>query len=278
MRVTVNIEALNHSPNLFRLNQSTAQIQSQLKPDTGKSDANTDKVSISPMGKAMSMMESLMKQKESLNQKKHELIERTLEKGGSLGEIQEQLESFEESMEMIDEQISTLMENTLEGQDKENTDAKADSQGSKNDGKLQTEEEAEAAQFVAVAASSADLSAMKTAHSTKIRLEGRLKVLSQEISQDRSIAPALQKSNRKQKEIAELRNKIKDVSDTFAQAAGSAAKHVKEHAEQASQPLEENGNEQRNGKWMSEDVTAVPSEIKEASGTEFSDKASGNAE
>lgn len=214
MRINANIDSLNHTQNLYRLNVNTAQV-SRAASETGENGGNTDKVAISPQGKAMSMMESMMKQKEAINQKKHELIEKTLESGGSLNQIQKQLEAFDESIEMIDEQISIMMEETLKDPEKEAEPAqKAEEAAPK------TAEDAQALQLSGVAAIANSLESIKTVSSVKNRMEGRINVLKQQISQDSSHGAGLSKSDRKQTEISELREKIEDAAETIAETGG----------------------------------------------------------
>jgi len=53
-----------------------------------------------------SLIESLMKQRESIQQMKSDLSERTLENGGELSSIKEQLKDFEKQIAEIDAQIA----------------------------------------------------------------------------------------------------------------------------------------------------------------------------
>ncbi|MGE7661368.1 hypothetical protein ACQKL6_06560 [Peribacillus sp. NPDC097197] len=58
--------------------------------------------------KQTSMIESLMKQREGIQEMKSNLTERTLEKGGDISSIQEQLKQFEQQIAEIDHQMAEM--------------------------------------------------------------------------------------------------------------------------------------------------------------------------
>lgn len=244
MRINANIDSLNHTQNLYRLNVNTAQI-SRAADETGENGENTDKVTISPQGKAMSMMESMMKQKEAINQKKHELIEKTLESGGSMDQIQKQLDAFDESIEMIDEQISIMMEETLQDPKKEEESAQKGEEAAPK-----TVEEAQVQQLSAAAAIANSMESIKTVSSVKNRLEGRINVLKQQISQDSSHGAGLSKSDRKQNEISELRGKIDDAAETIAKTGGEVIQEASKLPPQA--PENESAGEEQSDRETAE--------------------------
>ncbi len=69
-----------------------------------------DNVRLSPQGQMANVLESLAKQKESINKQKNDLITRTMDRGGSLNDIKEQLSFYEAQLKQIDEQVAAVYE------------------------------------------------------------------------------------------------------------------------------------------------------------------------
>lgn len=102
MRVNLNIGMQNNFLNVYHINnQDLSQKQSIIKNSDLREQKDT--VSISPLGKTKSLVESLMKQKQKIIESKNQLIGRTLEKGGNIDSIKSQIESLEEELKTVDE-------------------------------------------------------------------------------------------------------------------------------------------------------------------------------
>lgn len=228
MQIQLNAPSLAQPTTLYKLNANTSQIGAALNGVSGKNGENRDSVTISPMGKAMSRMESLMKQKESLNERKHELIEKALESGGNLSDIQEQLDSFDESLKMMDEQMSDLIIAALEPDSKKAEETKQD--GAEDAPK--TEEEAQTEQISAFTALAGSIESLKTTSSVKTHLESRVKVLRQEIKQDKAVAQAhgenLELSIGKEDKIEAAEEKIENLSKTTGEALQGIQQTIRE--------------------------------------------------
>lgn len=219
MRISANLNAVSQQQKLYKLNQSTSQAGAMV---TESMDANgnhkTDRITISPMGKAMNMMESLMKQKESINQRKHELIEKTLEHGGNMRGIQEQLDAYDESMKLIDDQISTLMEDTLKSQAKDPEEEKQ-----KMEDAPETEEEVQAEQLKGHLSLATDLDSLKIVQSASDKAERGIKSKEAEIARDRTYGPV---SEKKLEQLDEMKEHKKALSSQFGQLLGNAQENV----------------------------------------------------
>lgn len=79
MRINPNIGMQNGFLNVYRINQDLNQNSYALK--NSQQHDRKDTLSISPLGKTNSLIESLMKQKQDIIERKNELIGNTLEKG-----------------------------------------------------------------------------------------------------------------------------------------------------------------------------------------------------
>lgn len=226
MRISANLNAVSQQQKLYKLNQSTSQAGAMVK-ESMDSNGNykTDRITISPMGKAMNMMESLMKQKESINQRKHELIEKTLEHGGNMRGIQDQLDAYDESMKLIDEQISTLMEDTLKSQAED-----PDEEKQKMEDAPETEEEVQAEQLKGHLSLATDLDSLKIVKSASDKAERGIKSKEAEIARDRTYGPV---SERKLEQLDEMKEHKKALSSQFGQILGDVQETVSANVQAA---------------------------------------------
>ena len=182
--MNINSIGRNNFFNFARVNQSVS-IKSENNSNIGGIQAGRkDSVSISPMGKAMSVIESLMKQKERINERKNELIGKTLENGGDINSIKSQLESYELQLESVDEAISDIMSQEMEDQNNE----------SKNYSKTEpkTQENVEQQQFSNLLTMSSDIEKAEIISSVKTKLEN---VLSSLLSSDAPSKATLEKAS-----------------------------------------------------------------------------------
>lgn len=86
----------NHTP-LFQNNAALANLQRK------------DSVSISNNGRMAQLIERLQAQKEAILEQKNALVEKTLDSGMTLEDIEEPLEAFDEQLLSLEEQLSDLM-------------------------------------------------------------------------------------------------------------------------------------------------------------------------
>ena len=87
--------------------------------------SSQDRLTISPQGKAASVIEQLLKQKEALKERKSEFIATGLEEGRTMDSMRPQLEAYEEQMKAIDEQVAQMTaQQTQESMQKTQADEK----------------------------------------------------------------------------------------------------------------------------------------------------------
>lgn len=143
-----------------------------------------DSVSISPLGRAMQMLQALEERRQSVVEQKNALIAKTLEKGDSLDSIEGQLETFEELLltldEMSDDILASQTQNAVDGaKDKAENAKKAE------DEEPVTQEEADARQAGAMTLAAAGVEQGKAVQSVSRQLTGRANVLDRQVAQDR---------------------------------------------------------------------------------------------
>lgn len=176
MKINLNIGQQNNFLNNNPIKQIFSRKAQNLE-DSVKNE-NRDVVSISPKGKAMSLLENLMKQKMEITDQKNSLIGSTLEKGDSLDSIKSQLELYENQLKSIDEQMANVM--------KEDVEKQTEKIKEKNDNKEKTEKEVENERLKAVSNLSTDLKKTKTLASIKSKVDGEARVLKSEIELDKN--------------------------------------------------------------------------------------------
>ena len=89
-----------------RVNQSLARRIGVSKED--RQNLKKDRITISPQGRAASIIENLTKQKMDINERKGQVIASAVENGQSMETIQSQLDSYDEQIKNIDKQISEI--------------------------------------------------------------------------------------------------------------------------------------------------------------------------
>lgn len=200
MRVNINIGMQNH---LLKVQHSNNQNLSQKQPITKNGDLleQKDTVSISPLGKAKSLVESLMKQKQKIIESKNEIVSRTLEKGGNIDSIKSQLESFEEQLKNIDEQIAQTMTEQIKKQNEE--------QKKIENKKTKTEEEVQTEWLNSIVSLSSSLTQAKVVSAVKTKADGEAKVLETEIKIDESRGGA---SVIKKERLADLKKQSENLT------------------------------------------------------------------
>lgn len=179
-----------------------------------------DTVSISPLGKANSLIESLIKHKQNITENKNELIGKTLEKGEDMDSIKSQLECFEEQLRNIDVQIAQITSEQLVQQ--------AESQKEIAYKKPKAEEEAKNERLNSIVNLASNISQVQAVSSLKNKVDGESSVLKMEAKLDGSrgrVAATkkerivdLQKqsanmSTRIKEELIEVSEKISEIND-----------------------------------------------------------------
>ena len=80
--------------NAARVNASFAKRGAAGSRESQGNRARKDRLTLSPQGKLMSMIDNLTKQKQSIMDRKNSLIEDTLKNGGKVEDIKDQLKNY----------------------------------------------------------------------------------------------------------------------------------------------------------------------------------------
>lgn len=163
-----------------------------------------DTVSISPLGKSKSIINSLLDQKQKIIETKNELISKTLEQGGDLVDIKTQLKSFEEQLENIDEQIAQISAEQMKQQaEKQQIEIKKETK------KPVTEQDAQANRLNALINLSSGLAKTEGLSLAKAKIDGEERVLLSEIKIDETRGAA---TEHKKERLADLKKQSADLA------------------------------------------------------------------
>lgn len=191
MRVNMNIGMQNKILIVRDLKQGLNQNDFAIK--NNEQQEQKDTVSISPLGKANNLIESLMKQKQNIIKRKNELIGTVIEKGRSMDNIKSQLECFEEQLKNIDEQITQAMAEQFKQQNESKIEIEYK--------KPKTEEEIQTERLNSIVNMSSSIRQEQVVSSVKTKVDGESRVLEMEVKLDESRSGA---SASKKERLADL--------------------------------------------------------------------------
>lgn len=206
MRVNPNPSQQHPTLQVGRVNQAIAARTGKTPLVSGLANGRRDGMSLSPMGKASSVLEGLMNQRRRVNEAKNTLIGDTLEAGGTLDSIKAQLETYEEQLKNLDEQIAQSLKNEVIQEEKK-PEKKADEEP-KTRLELQNQRIADLTDL------STKIDRSQTVSAIKADLEGEARVLRSELSMSSSSeGPRAGKEER----LSEIKGRVNDLG---SQAAG----------------------------------------------------------
>lgn len=200
MRVNINIDRHNNFLNAHYLNRTLNHSSSAQKSER-QEQKEAVSVSISPLGKANSLVEVLMKQKQQIIENKNDLIGKTLEKGEGMDSIKSQLENYEEQLKDIDAQITQIM--TEYSRQETEKQKGITYEAPKTEKGYQTE------LSNTILGSSSSLNQTQVVSSAKNRIDGEARVLESEIKLDGARGGA---STSKKERLAELQKQSANIS------------------------------------------------------------------
>lgn len=224
MRVNLNFnQPRNTIINAARVNASFAKYRTD-DEKASNSRMRNDRVTLSPQGKLMSMIENLTQQKQALAERRNDLVESTLDSGGKMEDIKEQLKSYKKQIDAIDKQIAGAYaqqaKQCMEPEDRKDT-AKAN--------KNKTEDQLEAERLSSLAGISQDIKSAEKISAVKDHTEGEARIKESEVVTGNVHVDALESEGlhgsevndlietesdaiaRKEKEIEQLWNKASDL-------------------------------------------------------------------
>lgn len=141
-----------------------------------------DRVSLSPQGKMMNLIETLNKQKENIIENRNKLVTTTLENGGDLDNIKEQLKLYSKQLQDIDKQISDIQSQNAKAEiDKNKKDNKATE---KNKNKYKTDTQVEIENLTNIANISEDVKSSQKITSLKNSTDNEVNIKKAELHMD----------------------------------------------------------------------------------------------
>ena len=174
--MNINFLNQNNIANVGRMNQGINRKPNQIPESMGAQSNHKDSLSISPMGRALTAIDTLMQQKEELNERKNELIGSTLEQGGDIKSIEVQLKSYETQLKTIDDQIDEVMSQEFIDKDK--------LVESKKESQPKTKEEQEKEKIATLTAMTTDIEHIETLASVKGKIERELSTIKSSMKLD----------------------------------------------------------------------------------------------
>lgn len=214
-----------------------------------------DNVRLSPQARMTSMLEALTKQKESINKQKNDLIARTIDNGGNLDNIKEQLAFYEEQLKNIDAQISDVYEQQAksiaeEQKEKNNTYPK--------NNQPKTKEEAAMQQLHTLTAIDRETANAEKIHAIQKGKESEARISQSEIKSSEYFISDLQVKGsdgitkvddlitREQQTISEKETLVQQLHSDAQTLSDTAAKHIQQAQEKLAenQEITENTNKE----------------------------------
>ncbi len=192
--------------------------------DPKTEEERRDRLSLSPMGRFQSQLESLMTQKQNIIEQKNQLIADTLDAGGDTKSIQSMISLYEEQISNIETQISQTMKEMVE----ERLDEKDEDKVEKEP---ETKEELQRRQMNELSGASMDFERTGQIYSAHVHKKGEASALASEIELDGGRGGA---APGKQERLNEL---LKEADELYGEAMKGYAKlnvSLKESAEEAS--------------------------------------------
>lgn len=247
MRVNLNFnQPKNTIINPARVNASLAKHGSGSK-GASRGRMSNDRLTLSPQGKLMSMIDNLTKQKQSIIERKNQLMETTLENGGKVEDIKDQLKNYNKQMSDIDKQISGLY-----AQQAKEAVEQDDRKKSGKSGAPKTEEAAQTQYLSSLANVSDSVKQAEMVSAVKDKVEGEIRVKETEVDMgglhvdilvskggdgvtnvSDMIDNEMDALDRKEGEIAALRDKASELAGSQGEKIKDSMDDLEESKEQA---------------------------------------------
>ncbi len=216
-----------------------------------------DIVTITPQGKANSILAGLIQQKMAVAESKSALITETLEKGGTLDSVKSQLKAYEEQLKNIYEQISHVMAQEIED--------RSEKMKPKYDHKPKTGNELQDESLAGIVSLSGDLRHVKTVRAVKAGVDSDSHILKSEIALDKAYADLSQGALKAKVEHKEA--KLADMEQRSLYLASKIADKLSAISEKAADQPQEAIPESQNERLISETMN----------GNSWGDSADGDA-
>ena len=245
--------------NVHRVNQSLARQSGASNGEDRR--LNRDTVTISPQGKAASLIENLTKQKMAITERKDQFLASAVEEGQSMEAIQSQLDSYDEQIKNIDKQIAEITAKQMQ-EDAEKKQPKV------QDNQPKTEEDIQNQKLANITELSMSLDKINTIDSIKTQVDGDIGVLESEIELDKMRATgSLEQIEKKEALLSDMKAQSLDLTSDIGQELSEASKIIDKNNDLASmQPVEENNTstsaEENNGSVLAkENNVPTPADV-----------------
>ena len=237
--------------NAARVNASFAKRGAAGSRESQGNRARKDRLTLSPQGKLMSMIDNLTKQKQSIMDRKNSLIEDTLKNGGKVEDIKDQLKNYGRQLADIDKQIAGLY-----AQQAKEAAGQDDKKKSGRSHTARTEEQAETEYLSNLANLSEGIKPAQTVSSVKDRVEGEIHVREAELGMGELHVDVLSSKGegvtvkdmidnemgaleRKERELAGLRDQADQLAESQGKELKDSVEELKESKESAGHADEE---------------------------------------
>ena len=196
----------------------------------GFNKLNRDKVSISPKGNANSQIQDLIKQKQSITEQKDKLVISTLEQGGTLSSISEQLEVYDQQIKMLDEQVGEIMKKDVENKSEKKADIGIY--------KPPTEEDIQNEKLNTISKLSNELEQGKIVLAVKSKVDREARTLESEIKLDKMYAGSSDSAIKNIQKKEELLGGLRIESGELVEQFGVKMKDIEESAQENNNKIE----------------------------------------
>ena len=239
--------------NAARVNASFAKRGAAGSRESQGNRARKDRLTLSPQGKLMSMIDNLTKQKQSIMDRKNSLIEDTLKNGGKVEDIKDQLKNYGRQLADIDKQIAGLY-----AQQAKEAAGQDDKKKSGRPHTVRTEEQAETEYLSNLANLSEGIKHAQTVSSVKDRVEGEIHVKEAELGMGELHVDVLSSKGEGvtvkdmiDNEMGALERKERELAGLRDQLAESQGKELKDSVEELKESKESAGHagEEEQAKW-----------------------------
>ncbi len=227
MYVNTSVFQPQHSVlNIGSINRSIQHQANQTKPNAQRN--NQDRVSISPQGRMMQMIEQLQKQKDTITQRKNDLISQSTESGLDADTIKAMSDVYEQQIKDIDKQISDLYAQQTQESTKQNEKEKPKQ-------KAETKEEAQMQKMHTIANIANDVTQMEQVSALQEQTKQEIDIQNSEIHMSelhidnleskKAVNPSIHVADMianereviadKKQDINDLQSKISDLSQSY---------------------------------------------------------------
>lgn len=195
------------APNFDAVNNS---IKNKINnTSSSKNNKSHDRISISPQSKMMNIIENLSKQKENIIESRSNLVTRTIENGGDIKNIKDQLKLYAKQLQDIDKQIADIKAEQTKSLFNKNK--KEDNTTHKIDNENKTDAELEIEELSAIANISDNVKYSRKISLIKDNSEGEIRVKKTELNLEQLRIDNLESKHLLSKKQAVVDGKVKNL-------------------------------------------------------------------